>query len=469
MTAIMITIPVKSAFVSLQLVALFILTVPSLNAQVMIMPLPTKGFENRIREAIDRQEVVDTHEHLMDFNTLVQERFRNGPPDFTLLLGHYPYDDLVSAGMEESSLKTIAKIELPVLEKWKAIASYWKAASNTANNRSVLIAARDLYGINKIDSSTIGQLSEKISKAYRQPEKWFFQVLKERCRIKYILLDSYWGWDNYTYGDPVMFKSVKRFDNFIVLDSKEGLENLAHWSGSGINTLDDLEQALKTAFRAAIDSGFVAVKHMLVHRDMFYQNASKVKAQEIFDKLKNSVHGLPVGDVKPLQDYMMHRMLDLAGMHGIPVQIHTGMGAGTGGNIIEHTKPTHMINLFQQHPDVTFILFHGAYPYGSEVASLAKNFQNVFIDMCWLYILSPSFSERYLHEWLEMVPANKLMAFGGDYQYVEGTYSHLVMAKQVVSKVLIDKVSAGYFSEEEAIKIAKMILHDNAIQVFDLK
>ncbi|MFA5816766.1 MAG: amidohydrolase family protein [Bacteroidales bacterium] len=147
------------------------------------------------------------------------------------------------------------------------------------------------------------------------------------------------------------------------------------------------------------------------------------------------------------------------------MQIHTGLNGGD----IENSKPTHLVNLFQEYPDVKFILFHGAYPYGGELAVLAKKFTNVYIDMCWLYIISPSYSERYLHEWLETVPANKIMAFGGDFLHVEGVYSHLLLAKQIVSNVLIDKVKDGYLTENEAIKIAQMIFHDNAVRILNLK
>ena len=115
-----------------------------------------------------------------------------------------------------------------------------------------------------------------------------------------------------------------------------------------------------------------------------------------------------------------------------------------------------------------FILFHGGYPFGGELAAVAKGFRNVYIDMCWLYIISPSYSERYLHEWLETVPASKIMAFGGDFRNVENIYGHLLFARQVVTKVLTEKVRDGYFSEDEALKIAQMILHDNAIRILNL-
>jgi predicted TIM-barrel fold metal-dependent hydrolase len=172
--------------------------------------------------------------------------------------------------------------------------------------------------------------------------------------------------------------------------------------------------------------------------------------------------------VKPLQDYMMHRIIQLARKYDLPMQIHTGLQAGDG-NIIANANPSHLNNLFLQYRDVRFLLMHGAYPYGGELSALAKNFQNVYIDMCWMYIISPSYSERYLHEWLETVPANKILAFGGDYHNVENTYGHALMARAVVSKVLIEKTASGYLTEEEATEIAGWILRDNAISFFKIK
>jgi predicted TIM-barrel fold metal-dependent hydrolase len=165
---------------------------------------------------------------------------------------------------------------------------------------------------------------------------------------------------------------------------------------------------------------------------------------------------------------MWHRTNELARKYNKPVQIHTGLQAGDG-NYIENSNPALLANLFLKYRDVKFILFHGGYPYGGELATLAKNFQNVYIDLCWLYIISPSYSERYLHEWLETVPANKIMAFGGDYHNIENVYGHLLFAKQIIGNVLVDNVKDGYFSEEEAIKLADMMLRDNAVNLFQLE
>jgi hypothetical protein len=45
----------------------------------------------------------------------------------------------------------------------------------------------------------------------------------------------------------------------------------------------------------------------------------------------------------------------------------------------------------------------------------------------------------------------------------------LLFAKEIVGNVLIEKVKNRYFSEEEAIKVAQMMLHENAVNLFQLK
>jgi predicted TIM-barrel fold metal-dependent hydrolase len=172
--------------------------------------------------------------------------------------------------------------------------------------------------------------------------------------------------------------------------------------------------------------------------------------------------------VKSLQDYMMHRIIGLARKHDIPMQIHTGLQAGDG-NYISNSNPALLTNLFLEYRDVRFSVFHGSYPYGGELSALAKNFRNVFLDMSWLYIISPSYSERYLHEWLETVPSNKIMAFGGDYHNVENILGHSLMARMVVSNVLIEKVKTGYLTEEEARQIAERLLYKNALDLFRIE
>ncbi len=131
-----------------------------------------------------------------------------------------------------------------------------------------------------------------------------------------------------------------------------------------------------------------------------------------------------------------------------------------------NSHPLHLVNLLIEYPEARFDLFHAGYPFQSEMATLGKNFANVFVDLCWVHVISPWVARQTLHEWIETVPANKIFAFGGDYIFVEGAYAHAVMARENVTRVLVEKVESGYLSEEEALVLAHKLLHDNAAAFF---
>ncbi len=442
---------------------IFILAISSffLNAQVQIRPLPSPGFEKRIKLFIDSMAVVDTHEHLLNPLKIKQ----NSSLDFMLLLHHYSSGDIESAGMPGKTFRLLLKDSLSVMEKWQILKPYWEGSQYTAYNRVALLAAEKLFGINDINESTVEALSDKIKKAYQTD--WFNKVLVDKCNIQYLIQDD---WDHNRTFPNERIRYVDRFDNFIRVNSKWAVNTIANQQNIKIETIDEFVRALGTAFYASKEKGTVGVKTGLAYdRILFYENVNKERAQRVFDTIMNAPGGKSFSftDTKPLQDYMMHRVIDNARLYNLPMVIHTGLLAG-GGNNIENTNPAHLVNLFLEYPDVNFILYHGSYPYGGELASLAKNFRNVYIDMCWLYVISPSYSERYLHEWIETVPASKIMAFGGDYNNIENVYGHLLFAKQIITRVLTVKVKDGYISESEAKKIAWMILHDNAIKLYKL-
>ena len=83
-------------------------------------------------------------------------------------------------------------------------------------------------------------------------------------------------------------------------------------------------------------------------------------------------------------------------------------------------------------------------------------------------MLSPGIGRRLLHELIETVPGNKIMAFGGDEVTVEMAYGHSRMARHVVTRVLSEKVSEEYMKEDEAIVLARAILRDNPTALFKL-
>jgi len=169
-----------------------------------------------------------------------------------------------------------------------------------------------------------------------------------------------------------------------------------------------------------------------------------------------------------LQDHMMHHVLRLADRRGLVLQVHTGLQEGNG-NYIRHSDPSLLTNLFMEYPDVRFDCFHIGYPYQQVLAALAKNFRNVFIDFAWAHIISPAAAVTALVEYLDSVPANKISGFGGDYILVDGVYGHQYIARQNIARALAFKVDQSAFGIDDARRIARMLLHDNPVEIFGLQ
>ena len=401
----------------------------NIYAQVRITDLPEKGFEDRIREVVDSIWIIDTHEHLI----LEEDRIKIGQDiDFSYLFTHYAKEDLISASNQQGLIDAIYQQKFPEEDRWKLLSFYYESIRSTGYGRVPLIVARDLFEVKEISKDTYPILTKKIKNSSKAG--WYKYVLKKRARIELSIQDM-----GHRKLDSNFYRHVERFDDYIQVSSYSEINVLGEQQNIEIHSLEDYLKALHKAFEEGIEYGMVGVKSGLAYkRILFYENVSEDIARAIFN---NILDEKPVGslEIKSLQDYMMHRVLDLTDEFDLPIQIHTGLLAGNG-NTLTNSKPTHLTNLFMEYPEVEFILFHGGYPYGGELGALAKNFPNVFIDMCWTYVISPSYSERYLHEWIETVPANKIMAFGGDYSLVEAVYAHSVMARQIVSNVLIEKV-----------------------------
>ena len=421
---------------------------------------PDQAVRKRIGDEVNRIRIVDTHEHLSP-EKLRTERVLSL---FTSL--HYAVSDMWADGLgRELADSLFADTNATLAEKWQLMAPFWENTRNTTYHRVLVDAFRDLYGIEDVNRDTYEELSRRIQEA-NQPG-WYRTVLKERAGIDLSICDVGLRGSEL---DPDLFRAVLRLDEFLLFwDSFSAA--VEKW-GVPIASFADWERALEAAFDKLVDMGFVGIKSGVAYdRGLEFSEVSREKAEKIFDRLRQNpalVNELSWEEKKPLQDYMFGRIADLCATHDLPFQIHTGFFYDTWRPIAQ-ANPTLLAPFIIRHQDTRFVLMHCGYPYGSELIAMAKNLPNVTADMCWIYIISPKFAYDFLDEAIETLPADKVLAFGGDYVMVEGSYGHAKLCRQTVSRVLADKVIAGYWSEAEAVAYARKILRENPIKVFGLE
>lgn len=426
-----------------------------------------------IRKHVDSIRLIDTHEHLPQES----ERVNKVVDVLSQFYLHYTSSDLRSAGMSLEDIIYIRDTKIPLDYRWAIFEPWWEKIKNTGYSRCMEITARDLYGVDGINSETYKQLSRKMME--RNKEGLYKWVLNEKAGIDICVLDTLTH--NYKV-DTELFAPVLRVSEYASPMNKKDLELLGKQFGKPIHDLGDYNNLVKGRFDA-LEGKVVAVKIALAYnRALYFEKRTYSEAEESLNKIfkTKGFHRAPIADTEysetildgpgkeellPLQDYLVHLTIQEASRRGLPIQIHTGLHEGNQ-NIVSNSNPELLVNLFLEYGDAKFDIFHGSWPYSNRLSALAKNFQNVYIDMCWMHIISPSRAMSALDEWLDEVPVNKIMGFGGDYLCVEGSYGHSVMARENVAKVLARKVDDGIYDIDEAKKYATWILRDNPKNLF---
>lgn len=433
--------------------------------------------ENIFKEIFDYVkdlDIIDTHEHLPS-----REELRDKDTDILKeYLSHYFNRDLISSGLPVEDYQQIVEKKLPIMDKWKIVEKYWESSRFTGYGRALDISVQGLYGIEKIDASTIEELNSRFLKTLEPG--YFKKVLKEKCRIETSLLNVETLAEDHDplqersmHCDRDLYSPVYSISDCIFPNQWSAIEKLEKQSGIAITSFERWLEAVGSLIDKAYRLGAVALKNPLAYqRTLKYERTSRSSAEEEFNSILKVKH-YPDWIIKPVipgknfQDYVFHFILDIANKNDLVIQIHTGIQEGNG-NILSNSNPELLSNLFLEYPNVAFDIFHISYPYQNELTVLAKNYPNVYIDMCWAHIVSPNSSVESLVEWIDTVPLNKISAFGGDYLFVDGVYGHQYMARLGVAKALSIKVEEKIFDIDKAKQISKMLFYDNPRQIFGL-
>jgi len=119
-------------------------------------------------------------------------------------------------------------------------------------------------------------------------------------------------------------------------------------------------------------------------------------------------------------------------------------------------------------PDTKFVLFHCGYPWIDDIGGLLHAYPNVYPDLCWLPLISPTASKRMLHELIEVGTSDKV-CWGCDTWTSEESYGALLAIRHTLASVLSEKIKEGYLCKEDARNIIDNILYKNASRLYKLR
>lgn len=414
-----------------------------------------------ILDYINSLEIIDTHEHLMPFET--QREHNDVISEF---LTHYFSVDLVSSGLSLKQLDMVRGEEMSVMEKWNCIEKYWERSKFTGYGQAVALAARDIYEIDEINSGSIEELNRRYLETFNQQH--YHKIIKEKSKIKVAILDR--------FGEIECDKDYFIMANFIrpmvYPYSYQEIVDLEKETCISISTLDDYLRACEKQIDNFLKSSKILKCSLAYSRSLEFTRTEKYIAEKGFNKIINKKQtDITSGSFEcdiDFSNYMFHYIISLAQERGMVMQIHTGIQEGHG-NILSNSHPGLLNRIFMDYPEMKFDIFHIGYPYQSELGVMSKMFKNVYIDMCWAHIVSPVVSRNILSEWLEFIPYNKINGFGGDYCFIDGVYGHQYIARRNIAEVLSEKVDRGLFTVSKACEIGKAILYDNPAELFGIE
>jgi hypothetical protein len=111
---------------------------------------------------------------------------------------------------------------------------------------------------------------------------------------------------------------------------------------------------------------------------------------------------------------------------------------------------------------------HLAWPWSGELLGMAFVYRNIWLDLTWSWLLSPTRFRQAFREAVEVLPDESRMMLGGDSWHPEEAYGAIRGARRLIGEALQDMVREGSFGRKDAERLAVKVLHDNAQAFFRL-
>lgn len=322
-----------------------------------------------------------------------------------------------------------------------------------------------LSGIEKVYKKSVCKdnltlLNQAIQQQY-QDEEILEKSLRQYCAYTTVLVDNYIEPGCCALSNQ-LFKSVYRVDMFLhgwnlAKKSRDGahvysIENISEsiTFDAYLNTMEETIKRLKN------QNIIVALKLGIAYeRALEFSSACYDEAKAAFHNEKADAQ-----QIRKFEDFIVFKIAKIAAEYNLPLQIHTGLGILQGANAI------YLQELIASNPKTKFVLFHGNFPWTDDLLGLAHKFQNVYIDLCWLPLISPTVATRFLQEAMDIV-GSKRISWGCDTRTLEESVGAVIALKEILVNAFSIAIQAHTMNMQEVEQLLENILYRNAETLYE--
>lgn len=324
----------------------------------------------------------------------------------------------------------------------------------------LLKSIKEIYNFDEALSENNWDILSDIIRTSHQDPSFHLGILDKQCRYEKIILDTYWkpGDNN---GHPEVFSPTFRIDplffGFSTKMKDHDGNNPSTLYGDHPETMSEYLLWVRDLIIQKKSQGCIALKNAIAYdRSLSFEKVGKEKAEKVF---KNNPSSITKCDILNFQNYLFYYICEVAAEYSLPIQCHTGMGQ------LYKTRAIEMKQVVESNPYTKFSLLHCSYPWTSDIFSLLHVYSNVYPDLSWLPLLSPTATKRTLHELIEIGLSDKI-CWGCDTWTSEESYGAVIAFRSILSQVLNEKMRDGYLSVSDSKMVVDNILVENAISLY---
>ena len=430
-------------------------------------------FFNIIMDMLDELPVVSSHEHhlpdaihrqmsldkILDYSYIGWYAGRKNKPFAQTiqedpLLQVHKMDPLHALPDDDWSIgpQKLAAQRAEFLDKF-GVNSYWVWLER---------GIQKIYGLREpISPKNWESVSRQITHKHSQPLA-HLDIMREHGVYQHAVQDTYWDYSS-DLAHPDFFSPAMRTDMFVTCSSPgmrdHDLNNpFITYPDAPRDDLDDYLEYLKKRFTTWRENGAAALKCASAYeRPLQFGEPDREGAARVFGQ---PLETLKPGDRLAFGDFMFHWFCELAQELDVPFQVHTGLADLAGSN------PMLFQPVIKRYPAVTFVLFHIGYPWYQQIAGLAHNHSNVYIDMVWAPLISTTASVHALAQYLEAAQTSDSIGWGSDAWTAEEAVGAVLAWKHVIARVLADKLESGYLNMAKAESLASKWMYINNARLY---